>query len=133
MNLSKEEQLILTFSRQKLSESDIHTIHKLLSEPLDWDMIQKHADSHRLAPLIYHHLKHLPNDAVTQSPNDILTNDNDPITQLPDNVITQLPNNVIPPENLEFFRKAYYENLARNLILFQELREIPYVAVPRGP
>lgn len=116
--LSLEEQLILAFSQLN---PDIDEINNLLAYPLDWHLVQEKADLHGVAPLIYHCLKKLQNNLTNPSNalNDLNALHSNPITDLPNNLMTRLPSNVI-----QFFRHAYYENLARNLSLFQELRRI---------
>lgn len=119
-NLSLEERLILAFSQ---IDPDINEINHLLAHPLNWHFIQEKANLHGVVPLIYHCLKQLPNYLMTQSPNDLMTtSSSDPVTQLPN----------IPSQVLEFFRQAYYENLARNLTLFQELKKILQVLNNQG-
>lgn len=134
MNLSPEEQFIQVFTRPN---SDISEISSLLVYPLNWALIQEKADFHGVAPLIYHHLKRLQNSLIPKSPDESgatgqANPKNNPNALNANNLSalgfehsakwTQLPN--IPSQVLEFFRQAYYGNLARNLTLFQELRRI---------
>ena len=96
LHSSPERQFIRSLCGLNPPETGIN-----IEYSLDWAVIQEKTDLHGVAPLIYHHLKQLPNDAVTQ-----------------------LRNNVIPSQALGFFKQQYYENLARNIALFQELKEI---------
>ena len=136
LHLSPEQQLIVILSGLNPSETGIDRINSLLAHPLDWLLIQDKADLHGVAPLIYHHLKQLPNYLITRlpdtsiNPSSPMTNHQSSITNHQSPKLTRLPN--IPSRVLEFFRQQYYENLARNMTLFQELKEILQGLSSRG-
>jgi hypothetical protein len=108
-DLSLEEQLISVFSRINV---DVNEISRLLAHRPDWRLVEEKASHHGVAPLIYHHLNQLSKDS--------------------NNSQFTIYNSQVSSGTMEFFRHAYYENLARNLTLFQELRRILKTLDDRG-
>jgi hypothetical protein len=101
MDLSPEKQFLQAFTHP---DPDVDRIRGLLAQPLDWPLVQEKAAFHGVAPLVYYQLNHLSGN-FDHSP--LSTHDSR-----------------VPHGTLEFFRQAYYKNLARNLTLLQELKKI---------
>src|SRR3990172_9201402 len=94
MNLSNENSLLLYCAQTTVSENTGTQLNELLSRSLDWKFISEAAFSRNIAQLLYHNLKGLGN------------------------------RHLIPPEVLEKLKKAYHGNIARNMFLYAELRNI---------
>jgi hypothetical protein len=94
MNLSNENRLLLYCSQANISENRVAQLNDLLSRSLDWEFISEAAFSRNIAQLLYHNLKDLGN------------------------------RHLIPPEVLEKLKKGYHGNIARNMFLYAELRNI---------
>ncbi|RLB14286.1 MAG: hypothetical protein DRG35_05615 [Deltaproteobacteria bacterium] len=78
-------------------------IHKINSLlPLDWSLVWKGSIFHGTVPLIYHRLK------------------------------SSNFKNHIPEEILENFKRGYYQNLFKNMVLFKELKELLEDLTTRG-
>ncbi len=108
MNMRQEYQLLLCCARTKLSEDDRDNIKKLAINGLDWDYLLQMGKDHSLVPLLYYHPYRHNLDH-----------------QIPQSVMDQL-------------HDIYHSNLARNILLCDELnqvsecfegREIPLVVV----
>lgn len=108
MNMRPEYRLLLDCARTKLSKDNQDKIRKLINNGLDWDYLLQIGKAHGLAPLLYYHLHRIDHEHR--------------ITQ---SIIDQLHN-------------IYYSNLARNILLHDELsrilksfeeKEIPVVAL----
>lgn len=94
MNLSDENSLLLWCAQTDISDDRAVQLNELLSRPLNWEHISKTAFSKNIAQLLYHNLK-----GLTQK-------------------------SLIPPDVMEKLKKAYCGNLARNMYLYAELRNI---------
>ncbi len=108
MNMRPEEQLLLCCTRTKLSKDIQDEIRKVVNNGLDWDYVLQMGKAHGLAPLLYYHLHRIDHEHRISQP-----------------IMDQLHN-------------IYYSNLARNILLYDELRgilksfkekEIPVVAL----
>ncbi|HSE84410.1 MAG TPA: nucleotidyltransferase family protein [Thermodesulfobacteriota bacterium] len=94
MDVSNENKLILLCSRPKVSESALNQVKELVKLPLDWEEVLESASWHGVAPLLYHNLKGLYLSFA------------------------------IPQKAMGQLKKAYHENLARNMYLYNELDRI---------
>lgn len=94
MNMRPEYRLLLDCARTKLSKDKQDKIRKLINNGLDWDYLLQMGKVHGLAPLLYYHLHRI-----------------DLEHQIPQSIMDQLHN-------------IYYSNLARNILLYEELRGI---------
>lgn len=97
LNLSPEERLLVICARLSLTEEQREELNTLLAgtngrSPLQWDQVVYKAQWHDLAPLVYHHLRHLDN------------------------------RNCIPAEAADQLKASYLANVARNLFFQAELR-----------
>ena len=108
MYIRPEDQLLLQCARIKLNEDDQDKITKLVNNGLDWNYLSQMGKNHGLAPLLYYHLHRIDLDH-----------------QIPQPIMDQL-------------HDIYWSNLARNLLLYDELnrvlksfeeKEIPVVVV----
>ncbi len=108
MNMRPEYQLLLCCARTESNEDNQDRIRKLVTNRLDWDYLLQMGGYHGLAPLLFYHLHRIDHDH-----------------QIPQSVMGQL-------------HDIYYSNLARNILLYDELnqisecfegREIPLVVV----
>ncbi|MFQ6066725.1 MAG: nucleotidyltransferase family protein [bacterium] len=89
-----EEQLLLECARTKLSEDNQDKIRRLVSNSLNWDYLLQMSKSHSLIPLLYYHLHRIDLDH-----------------QIPTYIMDEL-------------HDIYYSNLARNLLLYDELSQV---------
>jgi Uncharacterised nucleotidyltransferase len=94
MDLSPEWRLLLACARAKLSANDFHCIAELASADLDWQQIVTASYAHGIAPLIYYTLQ--------QS-----------------GVIR-----LLPAAAAQTLRTSYYGNVARNSLLYDQLRNV---------
>jgi len=94
MNVRPEYQLLLCCARTESNNDNQDRIRKLVSNGLDWDYILQMGKNHGLAPLLYYHLHR---------------HNLDP--QIPQSTMDQL-------------HDIYYTNLARNILLYDELNQI---------
>ena len=94
MNVRPEYQLLLCCARTELSKDDQGKIRKLVRNGLDWDYVLQIAKEHGLAPLLYYHLHR-------------------------HNLDHQIPQSIT-----DHLHHIYYGNLARNILLYNELSQI---------
>lgn len=94
LNFSPEDKLLLYCSRINLTEDIENKIKEILSEALDWDYIVDHSQNQGIFPLVYWNLSKIKNG------------------------------NYVPLEIIKSLEKLYYGNLARNMILYEELKNI---------
>lgn len=94
VNMQPEYQLLLGCARTKLSKNNQDKIRKLVNNGLDWDYVLQMGKAHGLAPLLYSHLHRIDHNH-----------------QIPQPIMDQLHN-------------IYYGNLARNLLLYDELSRV---------
>ncbi|MFZ2198829.1 MAG: nucleotidyltransferase family protein, partial [Thermodesulfovibrionales bacterium] len=94
MNLSHENSLLLCCAQTKLSDNSSVLLNELLCHPLDWECISESAFSQNIAQLLYHNLK-----GITSK-------------------------HLIPPGVMEKLKRAYCVNIARNMHLYAEFRNI---------
>ena len=103
-----EDRLLLECARTKLNEDSHAKIRKLVNNGLEWEYLLQMGKNHGLAPLLYYHLHRIDLDH-----------------QIPQPIMDQL-------------HDIYWSNLARNLLLYDELnrvlksfeeKEIPVVVV----
>jgi len=108
MNMRAEYQLLLCCARTESNNDNQDRIRKLVRNGLDWDYVLQMGKDHSLAPLLYHHLHRHNLD------------------------------HQIPQSTMDHLHDIYYGNLARNILLYDELnqisecfegREIPLVVV----
>ena len=94
LNLSSEDKLLLYCSRLSISEDIKHKIEEILNEALDWDYILDCSIKQGISPLFYWNLRKISNGKD------------------------------VPYEVMKSLEKIYYSNLARNMILYDELGKI---------
>ena len=94
MNLSSEDKLLLYCSRLSISENIKHKIDGNLNDPLNWNSIFDCSIKQGISPLFYWNLKKINNSKD------------------------------IPPEIMQGLQKRYYNNLARNMLLYDELSKV---------
>lgn len=94
MSLSTEKRCLLYLVRTRITEDMLDDIKRLCNSSLDWEGVLEIAISNGIAPLLYHNIK---------KPKGIL---------------------FIPHEVIDKLRKAYYENLVRNMYIYGELKRI---------
>jgi len=108
MNMRPEYELLLCCARTESNKDNQDRIRKLVRNGLDWDYALQMGKDHSLAPLLYHHLHRHNLD------------------------------HQIPQSTMDQLHDIYYTNLARNILLYDELsqisecfegREIPLVVV----
>lgn len=93
-DISNENRLLLCCAQTRISEEQRVCINDLVALPLDWNMVSRSAYETGLETLLYSHLKDIPNRRR------------------------------IPDEFMEMVKKAYHENIARNMFLYYELQRI---------
>jgi len=94
LNLSYEDKLLLYCSRLSISEDIRHKIEEILNEALDWNYIVECSAKQGISPLFYWNLKKVSNGKD------------------------------VPFEVMKNLEKIYYSNLARNMLLYDELCKI---------
>lgn len=94
LNLSSEDKLLLYCSRLNISEDTKLKVNEILSEDLDWSYVLEFSARQGISPLLYWNLRKISNDKN------------------------------IPSEAIKDLQKMYYSNLARNILLFNELSKI---------
>ncbi|OGW51713.1 MAG: hypothetical protein A2Y81_09575 [Nitrospirae bacterium RBG_13_43_8] len=94
MNLSNENRLLLLCARPKILENDVAQVKHLISLSINWNNILDSAFSQGIAPFLYNCLK------------------------------TIQEKRLIPQEAMDQLKKAYHENVARNMYLYAELLRI---------
>lgn len=94
MNVRPEYQLLLSCARTESSKDNQDRIRKLVSNRLDWDYVLQMGRDHGLAPLLYYHLHR-------------------------HNFDHQIPQSI-----MDHLHDIYYSNLARNILLYDELNQI---------
>lgn len=94
LSFSPEDKLLLYCSRINLTEDIENKIKEILSEALDWDYIVDYSYNQGISPLVYWNLNKISNGKN------------------------------VPPEILKKLEKLYYGNLARNMILYEELNKV---------
>jgi len=108
MNIRPEYQLLMCCAKTKLSKNNQDETRKLVNNGLDWDYVLQIGRAHGLVPLLYYHLHRIDH------------------------------NHRIPQPIMDQLHNAYYSNLARNLLLYDESsrvlrsfeeKEIPVVVV----
>lgn len=73
-NLTHEEQLLLKFSKQDLSEGEIKEICEIPTSEIDWDELWQLVLQHRIAPMLIHHLERIKKEGICDfAPKHILT------------------------------------------------------------
>lgn len=93
-NFSREDELLVHCACLDLSEERRQSIKDLLSDKLDWDLLMQKAVWHRLLLLVSHHLGS-PDLSV-----------------------------LVPEPILEKLKSIYYQSLARNMVLQNELSRL---------
>lgn len=94
LSLSSEDKLLLYCSRLSISEDIQCKIEEILSNVLDWNYIIDYSIKQGISPLFYWNLKKISNGKD------------------------------VPPEVMKSLEKMYYSNLARNMLLYDELSKI---------
>jgi len=94
LNLSSEDKLLLYCSRLSISEDIQCKIEEILSNVLDWNYIIDCSIKQGISPLFYWNLKKISNGKG------------------------------VPSEVMKSLEKMYYSNLARNMLLYDELSKI---------
>lgn len=94
LNLSSEEKLLLYCSRLSISDDLKHKIDEIFSNELDWNFILECSARHGVSPLFYRNLKNINHSKD------------------------------VPPEIMKELEKRYYGNLARNMLLYDELGKV---------
>ncbi len=102
MNLSNENRLLLLCAQAKVTDDKLDQVKHLLSLPLNWNKILEAAFSQAIAPLLYNSLKGIQEEQY------------------------------IPHEVMDKLKKAYHENIARNMYLYAELLRILRVFNDKG-
>jgi phosphoglycolate phosphatase-like HAD superfamily hydrolase len=93
--LSAEDRLVLyLLSRSWLDDARVAAIKSVLTDRVDWDSILQSATRHGIAPLLYRTLSRIDDASA------------------------------VPPEVRAKLRTAYYKNIARNMLLYQELHTV---------
>jgi hypothetical protein len=54
---SNEYRLLLACARRSLNQQDIAKAQSLIAAGIDWNLLCRHAESHGLLPLLFHHLQ----------------------------------------------------------------------------
>lgn len=94
LSLSSEDKLLLYCSRINMTEDAEQKIEEILSEALDWDYIVDYSQNQGISPLVYWNLSKISNGKG------------------------------VSHEAIKSLEKMYYNNLARNMILYDELKKI---------
>jgi len=94
LSLSSEDKLLLYCSRLSISEDIKCKIEEILSNVLDWNYIIDCSIKQGISPLFYWNLKKISNGKD------------------------------VPSEVMKSLEKMYYSNLARNMLLYDELSKI---------
>lgn len=94
LKLSPENRLLLYCARTRVPEHMVADLNDLLTRGLDWAYITDAAFTRNIAQLLYDNLKNLGNLRL------------------------------IPPEVMEDLKGAYHANIARNMFLYAELRNM---------
>ncbi|MGA9189827.1 MAG: nucleotidyltransferase family protein [Methanosarcina sp.] len=94
LSLSSEDKLLLYCSRLSISEDTKCKIEEILSNVLDWNYIVDCSIKQGISPLFYWNLKKISNGKD------------------------------VPSEVMKNLEKMYYSNLARNMLLYDELSKI---------
>ncbi len=94
MNLSDENKLLLYCSQAAISEKRLSQMDELLSRSLNWKYITEAASSWNIAQLLYQNLKDPGNRGL------------------------------VPPGVMEGLKQVYHTTVARNMLLYTELRNI---------
>ncbi len=94
LSLSSDEKLLLYCSRLSISENIQCKIEEILSNVLDWNYIIDCSIKQGISPLFYWNLKKISNGKD------------------------------VPSEVMKSLEKMYYSNLARNILLYDELSKI---------
>jgi hypothetical protein len=84
----------LVLSRSWMDDAGVAAIKSLQTISFDWDSILQSGTRHGIAPLLYRTLSRIDDDSA------------------------------VPPEVRATLRTAYYNNIARNMLLYQELRTV---------
>jgi hypothetical protein len=94
MTVTSEDLLLLQLARKKLDLANVKKVEELLGNDLDWGYIKKNSEIHEISPLLYHNLNKIS------------------------------IKNKVPEGIMEGLKKRYYHNLARNMLLFEELAKV---------
>ena len=94
MSLSSEDKLLLCCARTSMSEDITHKVKGILNDCLNWDYIMECSTRHKISPLLYWNLRKI-----------------DDGKNVPEEVMAKL-------------RRLYYENAARNRLLYDELSKV---------
>ena len=94
LSLSTEDKLLLYCSRLNISVDTKCKIDEILSNVLDWNYIVDCSVKQGISPLFYWNLKKISNGKD------------------------------VPSEAMKVLEKMYYSNLARNMLLYDELSKI---------
>lgn len=94
LNFSWEDKLLLYCSRLSMDEDTELKIKGILNESLDWNYIMECSVTQGISPLLYRNLSKISNGKG------------------------------IPNETMKCLEKMYYSNLARNMLLYDELGKI---------
>jgi hypothetical protein len=94
LNLSSEDKLLLYCSRVEMDEKIKHKVNEILDEVLNWNYIVECSVRQGISPLFYWNLKKVNNGKD------------------------------VPSEVVKSLEKMYYDNLARNMLLYNELNKI---------
>ena len=94
LNLSSEDKLLLYCARTSMSEDITHRVKGILNDCLNWDYIVECSTRHKISPLLYWNLSKIDNGKD------------------------------VPEEVMAKLRKIYYESVARNRFLYDELSKV---------
>lgn len=94
LNFSLEDKLLLYCSRLSMDDDIELNVNEILNEVLDWNYIVECSVKQGISPLLYWNLSKISDDKA------------------------------IPHEVVKSLKKMYYSNLARNILLYDELSKI---------
>jgi hypothetical protein len=91
---SPEDMILLYCSRTDVEHNTFEKVNSALNDDLDWNYIVSNAQQHGISELLYYNL----------SKNDY--------------------NNLVPENVLNYLKKQYYTNVARNMLFYQDLNKV---------
>jgi len=95
LNLSPEDTVLLCCARTSIDKATIIKVKEALNCRLNWNYIIETALQHGIAPLLYHNLSEMADDG-----------------------------NGIPEKVVGYLRKLYNGNVARNILLYNDLSKV---------